>query len=75
MLSLILGNILHLLQAVDAVTPLNEEVKLLFYLVLDCSDNECPHFPGVVRNLRFKLAGVLIDTLDRWCIKLNIEIV
>lgn len=74
-LSLQLWHLLNLLQAVDAVAPLDEEVKGLLEFLLDCADDSISNLPGVVRYLRLELTGVLVDSLDGGRVELQAEVV
>lgn len=74
-LSFINRKIRTLPQTVDTSAPVDEELKLLLDLVPDSPKNLLAHVLGIVRYLRLKLAGVLVDALDLLLVEVDLEVV
>ena len=74
-LSFINRKIRTLPQTVDTSAPVDEELKLLLDLVPDSPKNLLAHVLGIVRYLRLKLAGVLVDALDLLLVEVDPEVV
>ena len=48
---------------------------MLLDFVLHLPYDQIPHLPGVIRHLRFKLAGVLVNASDGRRVELQLEVV
>lgn len=74
-LSLVDWQVGNLLERENIETPIDEEVELFLDLGLDDSQDILADLPRVVRDLGLELAGVLVDTLDVFGLKVNLEVV
>lgn len=64
-----------LFQGEDTKTPVNKELELFFDLVTADLQHFLAHLSSVVRDLRLKLDGVLVDTLDVLRVEVDREVV
>ena len=74
-LSFINRKISTLSQTVDTSAPVNEKLKLLLDFVPDRPKNILAHVLGIVRYLRLKFAGVLVDALNLLLVEVDLEVV
>jgi len=64
-----------LLEGENTKAPVNEELKLFFDLVTADLQHLLAHLSRVVRDLRLKLDGVLVDTLDVLGVEVDREVI
>jgi len=64
-----------LLERVHTGAPVNVELQLLLELVPDAPEHILAELLGVVGDLRVKLAGVLVDTLNASLVEVDLEVV
>ena len=64
-----------LTERVDAGGPVDEELKFLLDLVSDRFEHQLTKGSGVVRDLRLKLDGILVDALDLLLVEIDLEVV
>ena len=64
-----------LAETVDAGAPVYEELQLLLDGISDRLENVLSELLGVVRDLRLKLDGVLVDALDLLLVEVDLEVV
>lgn len=62
-------------ETVNAGAPVDVELQLLLDLVSATSEHVLAEFARVVRDLRLKLDGVLVDALDACLVEVDLEVV
>ena len=70
-----LRNISSLLQRVNAVTPFNEELQMLFNFIFHLPYDHVPYLPRVVGHLWLELTSILVNSSDGRRVKLQLKVI
>ena len=74
-LSLVDWQVSNLAKTEDTSSPVDEELELLLDRIPDKLEHALTNGTRVLRNVRFELASVLVDSLDILRVEVNLEVV